>query len=95
MAVKLNIYLAERGPMNQLSFTKSLQSSFQKMVSDHNRRHALAPDSLALNTAIYNLPASQSPFIQVSDLLSNMIPCIPDRMAIHRECDIVYQWFGK
>jgi len=71
--VKFNIYLAERGPLNLLTFQKSLQSRFSKMASEYNKRHHIPTDNFGFNTAIYTLPASQSPFIQVSDLLSNIV----------------------
>ena len=71
--VKFNIYLAERGPMNLMTFQKSLQSRFSKMVSEFNKRHHIPTDNFGFNIAIYTLPASQSPFIQVSDLLSYII----------------------
>ncbi len=73
VVANVKIYVAERGPINALSFQKSLQSSFNRLVAAHNQERHLPPDNFSFQTFVYTLPVTQSPFIQVSDLLSYVV----------------------
>jgi hypothetical protein len=71
--VNLKIYLAERSQLNQLKLTELLQHNFNNIVRDYQGNFSFPQYNISFNTNVFYLPASASPFIQVSDLLSYVV----------------------
>lgn len=72
--IALKIYLAERGPLNILNFQNMLHQRFRDITGNYKEKWNLSPDRQpAFHAKCYLIPASHSPFIQVSDLLCYMI----------------------
>jgi len=71
--IEIKIYIAERALLNLIHLKNLLSEQIRNAIGVLVDRHMLQPDQISLKFLPYYLPVSDSPFMQVSDVLCNSV----------------------
>ena len=73
MNIEIKIYIAERALLNLIHLKNLLSERMRNAIGSLVNQYMLQPDQISFHFFPYYLPVSDSPFMQISDVLSNSV----------------------